>query len=123
MIKDFETFINNNKPVNESFLDAVFSSIMDGVNSFKAQRKQDRAIDDEATRISCGAREVSVDTQLAVAVRSLMTSVSYFAEHFVDGKFAADVKDAMQEVEHIEMDIEKIKEMLPIYCEEQNRYK
>ena len=104
------------------FLDAVFASIADGVNSFKAQRRQDSAIDREAMRISHGTSEVGVDTQLAVAVRQLMTTVSLFAEHFVDAKLAADVEDAMQEVKHIEMDIEKIKELLPQYCEEQNRY-
>lgn len=123
MIKNFENFINDNKPVNESFLDAVFASISDGVNSFKAQRKQDSAIDREAMRISHGTSKVGVDTQLAVAVRELMTTVSLFAEHFVDGKFSADVKDGMQEVKHIELYIEKIKELLPTYCEEQNRYK
>ena len=81
MIKNFENFINDNKPVNESFLDAVFASISDGVNSFKAQRKQDSAIDREAMRISHGTSKVGVDTQLAVAVRELMTTVSLFAEH------------------------------------------
>ena len=122
MIKSFENFVNDSKLVNESFLDAVFASISDGVNSFKTQRKQDSAIESEAMRISQGTSEVGVDTQMAVLVRKLMTSVSLFAEHFVDAKIATDVKESMEEIKNIEMDIEKIKELLPTYCEEQNRY-
>ena len=123
MIKNYEDFVNEGF---RGFLDSVITGIETGVSGYKSVRKANAAAEAEAERIlksgDENVSEVGVDTQLAVAVRQLMTTVSLFAEHFVDAKLAADVEDAMQEVKHIEMDIEKIKELLPQYCEEQNRY-
>lgn len=118
MIKNFENFVNDSETINEGFIDNILAGIESGISGYKANRHANDEVDRETMKILRGESEVSVGTQLAVLVSKLIRKSARFADKFSENKIGSDVNLAMNDIEMMEEMIDRIKELLPQYCEE-----
>lgn len=122
MIKNFESFVNDSESINEGFIDNILAGLESGISGYKANKSANDAVEVEAGNILRGESEVGVKTQLAVLVSRLIRKSAMFANKFSEGRVASNLDLSIADVEMLEEMIVKIKELLPQYCEEQNRY-
>lgn len=122
MIKNFENFVNDSESINEGFIDNILAGLESGISGYKANKSANDAVEVEAGNILRGESEVGVKTQLAVLVSRLIRKSAMFANKFSEGRVASNLDLSIADVEMLEEMIVKIKELLPQYCEEQNRY-
>jgi hypothetical protein len=122
MIKNFENFVNDSETINEGFIDNILAGLESGISGYRANRRANDEVDKETRNILRGESEVSVTTQLAVLVSKLIRRSAMFADRFSEGKVINNLDLSIADVEMLEEMLAKIKELLPQYCEEQNRY-
>ena len=122
MIKNFENFVNDSETINEGFIDNILAGLESGISGYRANRHANDEVDKETMNILRGESEVSVTTQLAVLVSKLIRRSAMFADRFSEGKVINNLDLSIADVEMLEEMLAKIKELLPQYCEEQNRY-
>jgi hypothetical protein len=122
MIKNFENFVNDSETINEGFIDNILAGLESGISGYRAKRRANDEVDKETMNILRGESEVSVTTQLAVLVSKLIRRSAMFADRFSEGKVINNLDLSIADVEMLEEMLAKIKELLPQYCEEQNRY-
>ena len=122
MIKNFENFVNDSDTINEGFIDNILAGLESGISGYRANRRANDEVDKETMNILRGESEVSVTTQLAVLVSKLIRRSAMFADRFSEGKVINNLDLSIADVEMLEEMLAKIKELLPQYCEEQNRY-
>jgi hypothetical protein len=122
MIKNFENFVNDSETINEGFIDNILAGLESGISGYRANRRANDEVDKETMNILRGESEVSVTTQLAVLVSKLIRRSAMFADRFSEGKVINNLDLSIADVEMLEEMLAKIKELLPQYCEEQNRY-
>ena len=122
MIKNFENFVNDSETINEGFIDNILAGLESGIIGYRANRRANDEVDKETMNILRGESEVSVTTQLAVLVSKLIRRSAMFADRFSEGKVINNLDLSITDVEMLEEMLAKIKELLPQYCEEQNRY-